>query len=66
MNHDDSSSSHRSLEQRLLHLLQAVRDTRDTSARAELNTLLRENGQLKTKLERLEEVFLNSAEKDRG
>jgi hypothetical protein len=43
MKHDDSSSSHRSLEQRLLHLLQAVRDTRDTSARAELNTLLREN-----------------------
>jgi hypothetical protein len=43
MKHDDSSSSHRSLEQRLLHLLQVVRDTHDTSARAELNTLLREN-----------------------
>ena len=43
MKHDDSSSSHRSLEQRLLHLLQNVRDTHNTSARAELNTLLREN-----------------------
>ena len=42
MNHDESPS-HRSLEQRLLFLLQSVRDTHDSSARTELNTLLREN-----------------------
>ena len=53
MKHDDSSSSHRSLEQRLLHLLQAVRDTRDTSARAELNTLLRENPDARSTMARL-------------
>jgi hypothetical protein len=53
MNPDDSSSSHRSLEQRLLHLLQAVRDTRDTSARAELNTLLRENADARSTMARL-------------
>ena len=53
MNPDDSSSSHRSLEQRLLHLLQAVRDTRDTSARAELNTLLRENADARSTVARL-------------
>ena len=53
MNTDDSSSSHRSLEQRLLHLLQAVRDTRDTSARAELNTLLRENADARSTMARL-------------
>ena len=53
MNHDDSSSSHRSLEQRLLHLLQAVRDTHDTSARAELNTLLRENADARSTMARL-------------
>ena len=53
MNPDDSSSSHRSLEQRLLHLLQAVRDTHDTSARAELNTLLRENADARSTMARL-------------
>ena len=53
MKHDDSSSSHRSLEQRLLHLLQAVRDTRDTSARSELNTLLRENADARSTMARL-------------
>ena len=53
MKHDDSSSSHRSLEQRLLHLLQTVRDTRDTSARAELNTLLRENADARSTMARL-------------
>jgi hypothetical protein len=52
MKHDDSSSSHRSLEQRLLHLLQAVRDTHDTSARAELNTLLRENADARSNMAR--------------
>jgi hypothetical protein len=53
MNLDDSSSSHQSLEQRLLHLLQAVRDTHDTSARAELNTLLRENADARSTMARL-------------
>ena len=53
MKHDDSSSSHQSLEQRLLHLLQAVRDTHDTSARAELNTLLRENADARSTMARL-------------
>jgi hypothetical protein len=53
MKHDDSSSSHRSLEQRLLHLLQAVRDTHDASARAELNTLLRENADARSTMARL-------------
>ena len=53
MNPDDSSSSHRSLEQRLLHLLQTVRDTHDTSARAELNTLLRENADARSTMARL-------------
>jgi hypothetical protein len=53
MNTDDSSSSHRSLEQRLLHLLQVVRDTHDTSARAELNTLLRENADARSTMARL-------------
>jgi hypothetical protein len=53
MKHDDSSSSHRSLEQRLLHLLQVVRDTHDTSARAELNTLLRENADARSTMARL-------------
>jgi hypothetical protein len=53
MNTDDSSSAHRSLEQRLLHLLQAVRDTHDASARAELNTLLRENADARSTMARL-------------
>ena len=53
MKHDDSSSPHRSLEQRLLHLLQTVRDTHDTSARAELNTLLRENPDARSTMARL-------------
>lgn len=53
MKHDDSSSSHRSLEQRLLHLLQALRDTHDAFARAELNTLLRENADARSTMARL-------------
>jgi hypothetical protein len=67
MNHDDSSSSHRSLEQRLLHLLQAVRDTRDTSARAELNTLLRENADARSTMARLmvdEQALINRMRDD--
>jgi hypothetical protein len=42
MNLEDPSSSPRSLEHRLLRLLLAVRETKDTSARAELNMLLRD------------------------
>lgn len=53
MKHDDSSSSNRSLEQRLLHLLQAVRDTHDTSSRSELNILLRENADARSTMARL-------------
>jgi hypothetical protein len=67
MNPDDSSSSHRSLEQRLLHLLQAVRDTRDASARAELNTLLRENADARSTMARLmvdEQALINRMRDD--
>ena len=67
MKHDDSSSSHRSLEQRLLHLLQAVRDTRDTSARSELNTLLRENPDVRSTMARLmvdEQALINRLRDD--
>ena len=53
MNPDAPSPSHRSLEQRLLHLLQAVRDTRNTSARTELNALLRENADARATMPRL-------------
>jgi len=42
MNLEDPSPSPRTLEHRLLRLLQAVRDTQDTSARSELNMLLRD------------------------
>ncbi len=42
MNLEDPSPSPRTLEHRLLRLLQAARDTKDTSARAELNMLLRD------------------------
>ena len=42
MNFEDPSSSPRTLEHRLLRLLQAVRDTHDASARTELNMLLRD------------------------
>jgi hypothetical protein len=42
MNFEDPSSSPRTLEHRVLRLLQAARDTQDASARAELNMLLRD------------------------
>ena len=67
MTTDDYSSSHRSLEQRLLHLLQAVRDTHDTSARAELNTLLRENADARSTMARLmvdEQALINRLRDD--
>jgi len=53
MSPDDSSSSHHPLEQRLLHLLHAVRDTQDSSARAELNSLLRGNAVARSTMSRL-------------
>jgi hypothetical protein len=53
MNSNDPSPSHRSLEQRLLHLLQAVRDTHDVLARTELNMLLRENANARAIMPRL-------------
>ncbi len=42
MNFEDPTASPRTLEHRLLRLLQAARDTQDASARAELNMLLRD------------------------
>ena len=53
MNLEDSSPSPRTLEHRLLRLLQAVRDTQDTSARAELNMLLRDNPEARPIMARL-------------
>lgn len=53
MNLEDPSPSPRTLEHRLLRLLQAVRDTQDTSARAELNMLLRENPEARPIMARL-------------
>lgn len=42
MSFEDPTASPRTLEHRLLRLLQAARDTQDASARAELNMLLRD------------------------
>lgn len=53
MNLEDPSPSPRTLEHRLLRLLQAVRDTKDTSARAELNMLLRDNPEARPIMARL-------------
>ena len=53
MNLEDPSPSPRTLEHRLLRLLQAVRDTQDTSARAELNMLLRDNPEARPIMARL-------------
>ena len=53
MNLEDPSPSPRTLEHRLLRLLQAVRDTLDTSARAELNMLLRDNPEARPIMARL-------------
>ena len=63
----DEPPSHRSLEQRLLHLLQAVRDTHDESARTELNTLLRENANARSAMTRLmvdEQALINRLRDD--
>ena len=53
MNLEDPSPSPRTLEHRLLRLLQAVRDTQDPSARAELNMLLRDNPEARPIMARL-------------
>ena len=53
MNLEDPSSSPRTLEHRLLRLLQAARDTQDASARAELNMLLRDNPEARPIMARL-------------
>ena len=66
MNHDEPPS-HRLLEQRLLHLLQAVRDSHDESARTELNTLLRENANARSAMTRLmvdEQALINRLRDD--
>jgi len=53
MNLEDPAPSPRTLEHRLLRLLQAVRDTQDPSARAELNMLLRDNPEARPIMARL-------------
>ena len=53
MNSEDPTASPRTLEHRLLRLLQAARDTQDASARAELNMLLRDNPEARPIMARL-------------
>jgi hypothetical protein len=53
MNLEDPAPPPRTLEHRLLRLLQAVRDTQDPSARAELNMLLRDNPEARPTMARL-------------
>ena len=53
MNFEDPTASPRTLEHRLLRLLQAARDTQDASARAELNLLLRDNPEARPIMARL-------------
>ena len=67
MNLEDPSPSPRTLEHRLLRLLQAVRDTLDTSARAELNMLLRDNPEARPIMARLmvdEEALISRLRED--
>jgi hypothetical protein len=68
MNRDASSSLNRTPEQRLLHLLQTVRDTNDTSTRAELNSLLRGSAPARLIMARLlvDEQALISGLRDDG
>ena len=53
MNFEDPTASPRTLEHRLLRLLQAARYTQDASARAELNMLLRDNPEARPIMARL-------------
>ena len=53
MSFEDPTASPRTLEHRLLRLLQAARDTQDASARAELNMLLRDNPEARPIMARL-------------
>jgi hypothetical protein len=67
MNFEDPSSSPRTLEHRLLRLLQAARDTQDASARAELNMLLRDNPEARPIMARLmvdEEALISRLRED--
>ena len=67
MNLEDPSPSPRTLEHRLLRLLQAVRDTQDTSARAELNMLLGDNPEARPIMARLmvdEEALISRLRED--
>ena len=67
MNLEDPSPSPRTLEHRLLRLLQAVRDTKDTSARAELNMLLRDIPEARPIMARLmvdEEALISRLRED--
>ena len=67
MNLEDPSPSPRTLEHRLLRLLQAVRDTQDTSARSELNMLLRDIPEARPIMARLmvdEEALISRLRED--
>jgi hypothetical protein len=67
MNLEDPSLSPRTLEHRLLRLLQAVRDTQDTSARSELNMLLRDIPEARPIMARLmvdEEALISRLRED--
>lgn len=68
MNFEDPSASPCTLEHRLLRLLQAARDTQDSSARAELNMLLRDNPEARPIMARLmvDEQALISRLRDDG
>ena len=63
----DPSTDPSSMEHRLLSLLQAVRDTRDEPARAELNTLLRADADARKTMARLmvdEQALINRLRDD--
>jgi hypothetical protein len=67
MNFEDPTASPRTLEHRLLRLLQAARDTQDASARAQLNMLLRDNPEARPIMARLmvdEQVLISRLRED--
>lgn len=66
MKHEEPSFGG-SLEQRLLQLLQTVREKHDASAQAELNTLLRDNAEVRSLMARLmvdEQALINRLRDD--